>query len=114
MGTLVVLGPPLRLPGRAFLSVVRNLWGVCGELCCSMGWWLPTWLTIAASGLSLWVSSLLVPPLCQVSSRWVLSGASEREQALPTVRSLGMGEATGVGGGPIQPRDLPGGRGIGE
>lgn len=114
--SLVVLGPLPLPPGRAFLSAVRNLWGVCGELYCSMGWQLSTRLMIAASGRSLWVSFSLVPPLCQVSSRCggCCPGASEREQALPTVRSLGTGEATGEGGGPIQPGDLPGGRGIGE
>lgn len=91
--SLVGLGPLPPPPGRAFLSAVRNLWGVCGELYCSMGWRLPTWLTIAASGRSLWVSFSLVPPLRQVSSRCggCYPGASEREQALPTMRSLGTG-----------------------
>lgn len=40
VGHLRSPGTPAVAPGWVFLSAVRNLWGVCGELCCSMGWCL--------------------------------------------------------------------------
>lgn len=49
---------------------------------------------------------MLVPPCARSVQMGAVWGIRE-EQALPILRSLGMGEATGVGGGPIQPRDLP-------
>lgn len=96
----------------AFLSAVRNLWGVCGELCCSMGvvslrggW---PWPRITASGLSLWASFpfLLCAEICPRCGGYC-QGESDREQAFThwEINCGGLWESVG---GTHQPGDFLG------